>query len=228
MNITRFIIEKALLLKNNPKIISYWGYKIINHFKKNPLNNGERYDPNILADFGINDHDQTARYYLARSLTNPKEEILDIACGTGYGTLLLSEKSNHITGVDVSPDAIKYAQKNYQKNNKIDFVVSDLFSYNKPADSVISFETIEHINKPVKETVIKLLSLTRKLLIFSVPYLEPVGHNRHHIWFNLDENTFNFINPSYQKTIIFQSASGQLRSEPSEETTTLIIVIYKD
>lgn len=228
MNIIRLIIEKLLLFKNNPKISRYWGYKIINHFKKTPLNNGERYDPNIFAYFGMNDRAQEARYFLARDLINPREEILDIACGTGYGTLLLSEKSSHITGVDVSSDVIEYARENYQKNSKIDFVASDLFNYHQPADSVISFETIEHVNRPVKETVLKLLSLTKKLLIFSVPYQEPVGHNRHHIWFNLDEHTFDFIDPSYEKTIIFQSYEGRISTKPNNKTATLIIAVYKE
>lgn len=41
------------MLKNNPKIVLLWSYKIINLFKKNVLNNGERYDPNIMKKFNI-------------------------------------------------------------------------------------------------------------------------------------------------------------------------------
>ena len=42
------IVSKIGMLKKNPKILLYWGYKIVNLLKRNTLNNGERYDPNIL------------------------------------------------------------------------------------------------------------------------------------------------------------------------------------
>ena len=215
------------MLKNNPKILLYWGYKIINLFKQNTLNDGERYDPNIMNTFNINDLDQIERYNFSKNLIIKNENVLDIACGTGYGTLLLSEKCSQITGVDISKKSIEYANKHYKKSEKINFIQSDIFKFNGYADFVISFETIEHINEEIEKTVFKLLSLTKRKLICSVPYMELDGHNKHHVHFNINENTFDFLGNEYQKEILYQSSDGKIYKEKKDNTLSLIIIINK-
>jgi 2-polyprenyl-3-methyl-5-hydroxy-6-metoxy-1,4-benzoquinol methylase len=45
--------------------------------------------------------------------------VLDRACGCGYGTYLLAEQNpdKQVTGVDIDPAAIRYAELNYQLPN---------------------------------------------------------------------------------------------------------------
>lgn len=171
--------------------------------------------------------DQPERYRFAKDLLNPSESVLDIACGTGYGTLLLSEKCSNITGVDISNNAIQYANKHYKKNNKINFIQSSIFDYNQEADFVVSFETIEHIDKSIEEVVLKLLSLARKKLIFSTPYLEKSGNNPHHIHFNINEDTFNFLSTSLKLNFFYQLKNGKIEKIPKDNTLSLIVVIEK-
>lgn len=92
------------------------------------------------------------RYIFALRLTS-KKVILDVACGTGYGTGLLSKTADLVIGVDISRQALTYARKHYGKMQNVDFVLSD--AHNLPFreeafDSVVSFETIEHLSNHKK------------------------------------------------------------------------------
>jgi len=222
-----FVKEKIELLKRNPKTILYWGYKFSNFLRKNVLNNGERYDPNILGKFDINDFHQEARYLLAQKHISKNESVLDIACGTGYGTLILSDNCRSIIGVDRSGKAIKYANSHYKKN-EINFVKSDIFGFDKLADVVVSFETIEHVNCAIEEVVKKLLSLAERRLIFSVPYKEPIGGNKYHVHFDITESDFDFLKRErLEVKFLYQSSDGEIHDENNGDVLSLIAVINR-
>ena len=51
------------------------------------------------------------------------ESILDVGCGEGMFTSLLKKKNNHVTGVDISPTAIKKAEARFKD---IVFFVGDI------------------------------------------------------------------------------------------------------
>ena len=74
--------------------------------------------------------------------------VLDIASGIGYGTNMLSQEARvaHITGVDVSPEAIAKAKGSYS-SAKLTFQLVDgkrLPFDDGSFDTVVSFETVEH------------------------------------------------------------------------------------
>lgn len=228
MRLKKVISEKMFMLKHNPKVLFYWGYKISNLFKENVLNQGERYDPNIFKKFNINDAHQEGRYLLAQKFISPDETVLDIACGTGYGTLMLAEKCLYITGFDISQVAIQYARKHYKLRPNINFIQSDIFSITDHADVIVSFETIEHIKGDIKNIIFKLLSLADKKLICSVPYQEQAGVNSHHFHSNISESGFISFESTYQVQFFYQSKNGRLsNSKHNIETYSLIVVINK-
>lgn len=75
------------------------------------------------------------------------KDVLDAACGVGYGSALLATSAAHVMGVDLSPEAIDYARSRYGGPN-VDFRVGDLLALDLPDasfDVVCSFETIEHL-----------------------------------------------------------------------------------
>ena len=83
--------------------------------------------------------------YLAESMN-----VLDVACGEGYGTHLLSLIATKAVGIDLSAENINHAMAKYAfgKDN-LEYVVGD--ACNLPVKShtvnvVYSFETIEHLN----------------------------------------------------------------------------------
>jgi len=54
-----------------------------------------------------------ARYAWVVRNTSYCETILDVGCGTGYGSLLLRSGCSYVKGIDKSTEAIKYATSHY-------------------------------------------------------------------------------------------------------------------
>jgi SAM-dependent methyltransferase len=89
------------------------------------------------------------RYEFARPLCAGRD-VLDAACGVGYGTAYLAERARRAVGVDVDAGAIEYARERYARAN-VQFVRQDLADLDLPDDSfdvACSFETIEHLARP--------------------------------------------------------------------------------
>jgi len=91
------------------------------------------------------------RYEYAKELVKDMI-VLDVACGEGYGSSILAETAKKVIGVDISKEAINQANRKYRKEN-LSFEVMDVenltFS-NDYFDAVVSFETIEHLERPYK------------------------------------------------------------------------------
>lgn len=103
---------------------------------------GERLETFIYARDTI---DHLHRYAIAKTYVKNKK-ILDIACGDGYGSNLLSEEADFVFGVDIDAETIEKAKVKYIKNNLFfkQGTTSLIPLKNKCVDVVISFETIEH------------------------------------------------------------------------------------
>lgn len=106
---------------------------------------GERHI--IGHDESVLEQEHLNRYYFALRYTKNKK-VLDIACGTGYGTAIISQVAKQVIGVDISLDSIVHARENYSKKNTefLQGTATNLhFFKNNSFDVVVSFETIEHI-----------------------------------------------------------------------------------
>lgn len=96
----------------------------------------------------------TRRYEVARSwiadLERPsRPRVLDIACGSGYGSQLLGEVAE-VVGVDVSPAAIEYARATHGGAN-VSFRVGSaedgaFLQTLGRFDAIVSIATIEHLD----------------------------------------------------------------------------------
>jgi len=75
------------------------------------------------------------------------KDVLDVACGEGYGSEIIAGIARTVVGVDISEKTVLHATKNYKKEN-LEFHQGDATKLNFTNDSfdvVVSFETIEHL-----------------------------------------------------------------------------------
>jgi SAM-dependent methyltransferase len=109
---------------------------------------GERFLPDCEREIW---YEHYHRYAMASHWVAGKD-VLDAACGEGYGSHLLASCANSVTGVDIDPQAVDHASKAYSADN-LTFLTSDVL--NLPLDDdlfdvVVSFETLEHLEQHQK------------------------------------------------------------------------------
>lgn len=119
---------------------------------------GERLVPGQVDQDLFNEH--LARYAFAARLARRKR-VLDIACGMGYGSAALASVADHVTGVDISPEAVEAARAAYPAEN-LRFLAAPAQAIpleDASFDLIVAFECIEHLDDwPV------LLAEARRLL----------------------------------------------------------------
>ena len=118
------------------------------------------------------------RYALAADWVRPGDTVVDCACGLGYGSAILAARSSgaNFIGVDLDEQAVAYAQSQFGERYGVDYVAAsgaDLhFLEDCSVDTIVSFETIEHV-----EDYLALIAEFRRVLkpdgriIASVPNL---------------------------------------------------------
>lgn len=87
------------------------------------------------------------RYNEALRYIQPADIVLDIACGTGFGTdIIASRTSGKVIGGDIAAEAVEECRSYWNKPN-LEFRVLDGTRLDFPDhyfDKIVSFETIEH------------------------------------------------------------------------------------
>lgn len=129
---------------------------------------GERFVPGFCDELLEAEHRE--RYVFAAEHATGKK-VLDIACGSGYGSRILADRgAAEVTGVDLSAEAVSHAKEKYGRSG-VTFLTADAENYTSGCyDLVVSFETLEHLDKRDQflhnlHTMIK----TDGLLIISTP-----------------------------------------------------------
>jgi 2-polyprenyl-3-methyl-5-hydroxy-6-metoxy-1,4-benzoquinol methylase len=77
-------------------------------------------------------------------------DVLDLACGEGYGSEVLSRSAQSVVGLDANPEAHEHARRRYVRQN-LRFDRGVLETYGAPGewDAVAFLQTIEHVQDPV-------------------------------------------------------------------------------
>jgi len=103
---------------------------------------GERFIPGM---GGVIKKEHLHRYFLARQICAGLD-VLDAACGEGYGSAMLAEVARSVVGVDIDAATVAHANAKYALEN-LRFAQGDcarLPLKDDSVDLVVSFETIEH------------------------------------------------------------------------------------
>ena len=121
---------------------------------------GERFVPTELGELSLEHwHRYAACLGAVAGLS-----VLDVACGEGYGSALLSRSAREVTGVDISAEAVAHARTQYAERGNVRFEAAsaaELPFADASFDAVVSFETIEHIDAPLQE---RMLAELRRVL----------------------------------------------------------------
>lgn len=179
---------------------------------KRPHSTGERlmqFENNIIT------LEHLHRYAITAELVSGKL-VVDIACGEGYGSALLAKKAMQVTGIDLDPAIIDYAQKKYQRKN-LSFMQGSILQIpldDHVADIVVSFETLEHVGDHEKVFAeIKRILKPGGLLILSTPdknfYSDQSGHkNPFHVRELYPDNLSELALKFFQKGQLYRQISG--------------------
>lgn len=187
----------VLIVTKSSKVYSYVTFhEISGNLSPERLN----LDKEKLDKYEIDVNKHLLRYKFASCFINKKMDILDAACGTGYGSKILSKNAKSVLGLDYSKDAILLARSNYKSKN-IKFLNENILNHNfkKKFDAIISLETLEHLDK--KQSIFwlkKCRNLLKKKSIFlcSSPLLrvregKPFITNPHHLHEMRQKEFFN-------------------------------------
>jgi 2-polyprenyl-3-methyl-5-hydroxy-6-metoxy-1,4-benzoquinol methylase len=173
----------------------------------------ERVIPGVTSVNNLQKH--IARYNLILDAVSNKT-VLDLACGTGYGSWLMAQVADYVVGVDINEDAIEFAINHYLDNN-LEYDCRDILKYEstKPVDVVISLETVEHI-KNLEALEKKFLTLLKPggKLIYSVPLYENYSNPYHVHKFDLDSGlklfpSFKTLNYVIQENLNFSQVDNK-------------------
>ena len=122
---------------------------VVSAMAKKTMNRGER---QITTQYNQIRPDHLNRYEFACGQIGPLRQdnkLLDLACGIGYGTLMLAKNTKaQVTGVDIEQAAISHAKQHFSNHNT-QFICQDAKLLDIEANTqaaVVSFETIEHVD----------------------------------------------------------------------------------
>lgn len=88
------------------------------------------------------------RYVYALSQLSESDEVIDAACGDGYGAEMIAKQCKRVVGVDLDEETIRVAQSRSGSIENLRFEHGNACQLNEPDQSFsvfVSLETIEHI-----------------------------------------------------------------------------------
>lgn len=150
----------------------------VNNLRRNRLGNliAERTIPGDCLGWDMGQH--VARYAWAMGRCGG-QRVVELGCGTGYGTNLLSWVSSEARGIDISERAVEEARSQYPH---IPFDVADVTAARAlpDADLAVCFEVLEHVDDPFGLLTGAAAHYDRLLLSFPNPLVGGSHLNPHH------------------------------------------------
>lgn len=167
--------------------------------------------------------------YIFASQFSKNKVVLDIACGSGYGSdLLLKSGAKQVFGVDISKEAVGYCIEKYSHKN-LSFLVGDVRNVpieNNKIDLLVSFETIEHVNEEDQKIFINEIRRVLKpggILLMSTPNISAFRAEREND-FHLKELTVseyrNILHSKFKFNKIYYQDSLESNYILNKEETT--------
>jgi len=138
-----------------------------------------------------------ARYKFVARLVRAKDEVLEIGCGSGLGTVFLGQHCARILGIEVKSTEIEEARSINHREN-VEFVCGDVFELpaEKKYDVVVALDVIEHMPMEQGDELLNTISNRLKPCgmavigtpsIYSYEYQSPLSKASHVKCYDLQE-----------------------------------------
>lgn len=141
----------------------------------------DRLDPLFRHDYVAQQH--LLRYMFACEQLKSQEplKVLDIACGTGFGTQILRQNGLNAVGADLDRSQIAVARETWGDYFQYADVLNLPFEDNS-FEAVVSFETVEHVMDGNKfMTEMRRVLKPDGVLICSTPNIRYTSHPPYHL-----------------------------------------------
>ena len=158
-----------------------------------------------------------------------QNSVLDFGCGTGflYEHLKNLNFKGSYTGIDISPEAIKLANKLYNKNKNCNFILTNILKtkLKKKFDYVLINGTFNNNTKNnwiwMKKSLIQLFSITKKAIIFNnLSYY--VDYYDKKLFYIKPEKVFFFCKNELGKKVILNNSYVLKKNTIPYEFTTCV------
>lgn len=153
-----------------------------------------------------------ARYkFVARQLRE-KDRVLEVGCGSGVGSMFLSQHCAHVTGIDVKSTEIEEASEISSRDN-VDFMHGDFFDMETGDgwDVVVALDVIEHLEPVMAEKLVERMSSAVRpggMLVIGTPsfysyeYQGPLSKASHIKCYDRDE-LLDLADQFFQRSLFF-------------------------
>ncbi|WP_019530928.1 methyltransferase domain-containing protein [Dasania marina] len=132
-----------------------------------------------VSDKKISAGDQLSFHYeLALQYLPQAGQVLDIACGGGYGSRMMASDKRSVTGGDIESEVIAEAKQQSKEYAQVSFCVTDVTAMqfgDASFDAVVSMETIEHVDDAAYLSEISRVLKSGGVFILSTPQ-NSLGH----------------------------------------------------
>lgn len=153
-----------------------------------------------------------ARYKFIARLIKKTDSVLEVGCGSGLGSIFLSQHCSHVTGIDIKTTEIKEATA-LNKRKNVSFIVQDFFNMQdgESYDVLVALDVIEHLSEEQGilfiEKAAKQLKSNGVLIIgtpsiYSYPYQSKLSKASHIKCYDLKELEI-LIEDKFCRTISF-------------------------
>ncbi|MDI6603463.1 MAG: class I SAM-dependent methyltransferase [Patescibacteria group bacterium] len=99
-----------------------------------------------------------SRYKFAAKMIGEKKKVLELGCGDGLGSIILSEFTDSFTGVDFDEELISWAKENLSCKNRNYILANFMGKKFGEFDGVVSFDVVEHIYPANEDIFFKTLA----------------------------------------------------------------------
>ena len=108
-----------------------------------------------------------ARYKFIARIIKKTDYLLEVGCGSGLGSIFLSQHCSHVTGIDVKTTEIDEAMV-LNKRDNVSFIVQDFFNFPDEDlyDVLVALDVIEHLSEKQG-----LIFIENARIYSMVPYL---------------------------------------------------------